>query len=399
MSAGARPTFGTPELLGEHDAELRPVSDGVSRTTTWEFPSRAAVAAAMEDAEPGRFYPRYGHPNSLLLEATVAQLEGASACVSFASGMAAISAIPLALLRSGDGFACARACYGGTNALLGELLRFGIEVSRFDAFDPASLDRVLDSGVRLVHVESPVNPTARILDLRAIAERVHARGALLSCDATFLPPPMQRALSLGVDLVVHSATKFLGGHSDILAGVVSGSRALIAKLERWRRYGGAVLGPDDAWLLRRSLETLELRTRAQCASARELAFFLAEHPGVARVHYPELPGHPDAAFLDQQSGVGGSTFTFEVVEDGTPEGGERAATRVYDRLRVFRRAVSLGGVESLACLPADTSHHSNSADEMREMGFEPHAIRLSVGLEPVAALREDLAQALDLASG
>lgn len=235
MSSGARPTFGTPELLDDHASGVRPVVDGVARTTAWEFPSRAALAAATQDADPGRFYPRYGHPNSLLLEASIARLEGAEACVSFASGMAAISAIPLALLRAGDTFACARACYGGTHALTPELARFGIRVVRFDSFDLASLDEALAQGPRLVHVESPVNPTARILDLAAIAERVHARSALLSCDATFVPPPLMRCLDSGVDLAVHSATKFLGGHSDILAGVVSGSRENIARLEHWRR--------------------------------------------------------------------------------------------------------------------------------------------------------------------
>lgn len=149
-----------------------------------------------------------------------------------------------------------------------------------------------------------------------------------------------------------------------------------------------MLGPDDAWLLRRSLETLELRVRAQCASARKLAEFLAEQDGVERVHYPELDGHPDRARLAQQSGLGGAVLSFEA------RGGDAAATRIYDGLRVFRRAVSLGGVESLACLPADTSHQSNSAEEMHEMGFAPHAMRLSIGLEPYERLRDDLTAAM-----
>lgn len=382
------PPFGTPEYLDVAAGAVRPVVDGVERTTTWAYPDRASLRAAMDDAEPGRFYPRYGHPNSLLLEAWMARLEGAEACVSFASGMAAISAIPLALLSSGDRWAYAAACYGGTHAFAKDLPRFGITADRFDSFSSDSLDEVLARGAVLVHVESPVNPTGRILELTRVAERVHAAGALLSCDVTFMPPPVQRSLTSGVDLAVHSATKFLGGHSDILAGVVSGSRELIAKLERWRRRSGAVLGPDESWLLRRSLETVEIRTRAQCETAEELARWLAKDDRVERVHHAALDEDASELRLAQQSGLGGAVMAFE------PRGGDATTTRVFDALRVFRRAVSLGGVESLASIPVDSSHHSYSSDEIRAFGFAPHAIRLSVGLEPVEELRRDLDRAL-----
>ncbi|MCB9917165.1 MAG: aminotransferase class V-fold PLP-dependent enzyme [Planctomycetes bacterium] len=374
----ALPPFGTPEWLeaGTRQAnDVSPVTPHVSRTTTWDFADRAAVRAAMFDASPGTFYPRYGHPGIIALEAEMSVLERAEASLAFASGMAAIAAVPHALLGPGEGYAYAAACYGGTHALGRDLPRFGFSSHRFDAFSLSDLDRVLDQDVRIVHVESPVNPTGRVVDLEAIVARVAGR-AIVCCDGTLLPPPLQRPIEMGVDLVVHSATKFLGGHSDILAGIVSGKRELVARLEKWRRLSGGLLAPDDAWLLRRSLATVELRARAENENARKVAEWLANDARVERVHYP----------FDRE--FGGALVTFE------PRGGEQAMTRTYDSLRRIRRAVSLGGVESLASIPIDTSHVAYGDEEFEKLGFGRHAIRLSVGLEPFEDLRDDLDQAL-----
>ena len=384
------PPFGTPAWLeAEHcglhgavegEAAPSPVAPPLDRTTTWAFKDREGVRAAMFDASPGRFYPRYGHPSLIGLEAELARLEGAEACLAFASGMAAIAAVPFGLLDQGGKYAYAAACYGGTHALASQLRRFGIEALRFDAFELDAFDRVLDSGATLIHVESPVNPTGRQLDLEAIVARVAGR-AILCCDGTLLPPPLQRPLEYGFDLVLHSATKFLGGHSDILAGVVSGRLEWIVKIEKWRRTSGGILGPDEAWLLRRSLATLELRARAQNDVARALATWLAADPRVERVHYPF------------ERSPAGALVTFEC------RGGEAAMTRVYDALRVVRRAVSLGGVESLASIPIDTSHVMYSDEDFATLGFARHALRLSVGLEGLEVLRQDLDEALSASSG
>ncbi len=390
----ADPSFGTPELLARRvqAAGGSPVSAGVERSTSWEFPSRAGLVAAADDQAPGHFYPRYGHQAGRLAEATLATLEGAEGSVLFASGMAALSSTFLCFLSHGDRLAISKKCYGGSVLIArDELPRFGIDVEFFDPFVAADVERVLATSPKLVHVETPVNPTGRVLDLAYLSARVHEAGALLSVDATFLPPPLQRTLAHGADLAIHSATKFLGGHSDVLAGAVSGSLALMHELERFRRKHGAVLGPDAAWLLRRSLETLELRVHAQCQSAATIAGWLANEGrklGVDRVHYVGLPGHEDRELAERVLQAFGAVFSFEVA------GGLDRAERVFDALRVFRRGVSLGGVESLVAMPVDGSHRMLTPDEFAQVGFAPCAIRLSVGLEPAETLRADLEQAL-----
>jgi len=342
---------------------------------------------------PGEFYPRYGHPVGRLFESRMAALEGADGAVSFSSGLAAIHAAFCTLLRSGDAIAVSNRVYGGVEAMIAsDLPRFGIEVRRFDPFEQHSLDRVLDESVKLVHVETPTNPLCRVVRLQNLADVARQHGALVSVDATFLPPPFQRPLQHGADLVIHSATKILGGHSDAQAGVVSGRHALLEQLEAFRRRTGAILSPDTAWLLVRSLATLELRTRQAAANAARLAEFLdrvrASGGKVSRVHYAGLPGHPDHEVARATVNSFGFMLSFEV------DGGLAEAIKVYDRFRVVARAVSLGGVETLASLPVHTSHAMMSSDELRRAGIGEGLIRLSVGIEPYEALEADLAVAL-----
>lgn len=372
---------------------LGPVAPDLTRATTFAYPSAEALRAVGDEEARGDFYQRYGHPNGRLFEKQVAELEGADGAVSFASGMAAISAVFFGLLRAGDVIAISRYVYGGVEALAAEdLPRFGVEVRRFDPFDETSVRDATRGKIKLIHVETPTNPLCRVIDLKRIVEAAHRCGALISVDATFLPPPLQRPLAHGVDLVVHSATKILGGHSDILAGVVSGRHALLERLERFRRRTGAVLAPDAAWLLVRSLATLELRARRSADNALRLANFLdrlrAQGGKIAQVHYPGLPHHPDHAIASVYMQSFGFVLAFEVT------GGLSAAVAAYDRLRVIARAVSLGGVESLASIPLHTSHAMMPPDERRRAGIADGLIRLSVGIEPYEALEQDLATAL-----
>ncbi|MGH7150057.1 MAG: trans-sulfuration enzyme family protein, partial [Planctomycetota bacterium] len=254
-----------------------PLSPDVTRSTTFEKGSAEEVRAVGAGEAPGEFYPRHGNPNGRILESRVADLEEADGAVSFSSGMAALHGIVFGQCRSGDRIAASRDVYGGMTAMLRvDAPRFGIEVRPFDPFDPRSLASAVEGGVRLLHVETPTNPLSRVVDLPAIASAARKAGAILSVDATFCPPPFQRPLSSGADLVMHSLTKFLGGHSDALGGIVSGRHELLEPIEAFRRRTGGILGPDTAWLVQRSLGTLELRVAAACHTANRLAAFLEE---------------------------------------------------------------------------------------------------------------------------
>lgn len=375
-------------------ASQGPLAHDLTRSTTFAYPSAERLRAVGAGEIAGEFYPRYGHPAARAFEGRVAEAEEADGCVSFASGMAAIHAMFLAFAGAGDAVAVSRDVYGGVSALLREdLPRFGVEVRRFDPFDPADLERALAGRVRLVHLESPTNPLCRVLDVARIAAAARARGALLAVDATFVPPPFQRPLEAGADLVMHSATKFLGGHSDALGGVVSGRFDLCDRLEAFRRRTGAILAPDTAWLCLRSMGTLELRAARMAENAARLAAWLdgvrLRGGPVVAVHYPGLPHHPDHAVAKRTLRGFGSILAFEV------RGGLPGAITVYDRFRLIARAVSLGGVETLACLPLHTSHASASPEERRRSGISDGLIRLSAGVEPYVDLEADLSAAVE----
>lgn len=384
--------YGHPGLLkhGQVSAEGSPLSPPLIRSSTFEYPDRESHNHATDGSD--RFYARNGHEIGRLVEARLAELEQAEGALLFSSGIAAITAVLLGLSESGSRLALSRYSYGGTLALAKEVLpTYGIQVELFDPFDPVQVDRALANKPDLVQVETPINPTLRLLDIEAFASRVHAAGALLSVDATFIPPPFQRCLRQGADLVVHSATKFFGGHSDVLAGVVLGHDAELVRLEDWRRKTGPILGQDAAWLLNRSLETLELRFREQSARARDLAQHLEQtrdELGIEALHYPGLETHPDHELAERTLHTFGSMLSFELT------GGLARAGRAFDALQTIHRGPSLGGTESLICLPAETSHAMLSEAEMRSIGFGPGLLRLSVGLEPLDQLIGDLEQAL-----
>lgn len=362
------------------------------QTAGWEATDLAGNEA-MGDGQ-GYFYARYGAPNSDGVAQAVAGLEGAEAGACFASGMAAISAVLTALARPGSVVVAVRSLFGGTIYALDDLSRrLGFTVRWAEAARPEAVAPLLEGDVSLVHVETISNPLLRVADVAGLAPLVHARGALLTVDGTFATPVLSRPLSLGADLVIHSATKFLSGHGDLAAGVVCGPQAHLSPLRRALALHGANLDPFAAWLLARGLRTLHLRLTRQSDNAARVAQALAAHPAVARVHYPGLAAHPDHPLAAAQLDAGGPMVAFEVaVPPGQAALG--AARSVFDRLRLIRRVASLGDVESMVLHPATTSHRRLPAEERARAGISDGLLRLSIGIEDPRDLIEDLDHAL-----
>lgn len=357
-----------------------------------------------EVGNAAHIYSRLGHPNLDMVEARLAALDGAEAAAAFNSGMATHSAIALAHLRPGDAMVFSRPIYGGTNGLYAQLMpAFGIGHAEFvDGCDRADVEAAVDAAsrqgpVKLIVVESPANPTAAIVDIAMVVSVADALGAktgtrpLVVVDNTLLGPFMQRPIALGADLCMTSLTKYCGGHSDLLAGGVSGREALIQPLRLLRTTLGSHLDPYTCWLLLRSMETVHLRVERAMDNARAVATFLRDHAKVAKVTYLGFlaEGTPQRAVYDRQCGAAGSTFSFDLV------GGEAEAFRFLDRLELLRFAVSLGGSETLITHPATTTHYAISPEERAAGGINDATLRLSVGIEHVDDLIADLRQALN----
>jgi len=383
------PLYGTPQPSRPPLGPLSPLLDRSSTSAQADAEALRALGAA---ERPGDFYQRLGHRNGREFESLVAALEGADGAVSFASGMGAMSATLAAHLSSGDRVLVAQEVYGGTAAFATQdLPRFGVEVDRFSSLDLASLRAQLGRPAKMVVFESPINPTLRVVDIEAVVAAAREAGASTVFDGTFSPPPIHRVLDLGVDLVVHSATKFFGGHSDVLAGVVAGRHAHLGPIESWRRRTGGLLAPDVAWLLQRSWPTLSLRVQAQQDNALALARGLQELArtgALAAVTYPGLEDHPDREIVARQMQGGGAVLSFEL------PGGMPAVLAALDRLQVIARGASLGGVETLATAPAYTTHAPLSPQQRADAGISDGLMRIAVGLEPVEELMADLRQAI-----
>ncbi len=334
-------------------------------------------------------YTRYGNnPNHLALEARIAALEGADACVATASGMAAIAVALLSAVASGDTILAARALYGGTRTLLDrELARLGVTTTYADFFDE-SWRAALHTGVRLVLVETPTNPLVRVLDLAPIADAARAAGALLVVDSTFATPINFRPLEHGADLVVHSATKYLGGHSDVTAGVVAGTTEAIEPVRERARIFGPTLDPHAAWLVERGIKTLAVRMERHNRNGTTVAQWCERHPRIRRVHYPGLPSHPDHETAARILNGFGGMLGIEV------EGGGEAATRFVERLRLCHVAPSLGGVETLVSEPRHTSHAGLTAEDRARIGIADGFVRFSLGIEDAEDIIADIEDAL-----
>lgn len=360
----------------------------VYNTTTYRFPDTASIQNVVEGRAPGNLYTRWGsNPTIQELEQGLAGLEEAEDALAFASGMAAISASLFA--HGGNGIVCVGDLYGGTQELLTRHFQpLGIPVTFLLQHDSEQLASALNKPGMLVYCETPANPTLSILDIQKLAEQAHAGGALLAVDNTFASPINQRPLALGADLSIHSASKFLGGHSDITAGAVMASAEQIKPIALWRKNLGQILAPETAALLSRSLRTLPVRVRQHNENAMNVASAMADHPAIKRVLYPGLPSFPGHALAARQMCGFGGVLTIEI------KGEREQAAKVADSLQIFLLATSLGGVESLVSQPCNTSHHSISQEERERHGITDGMLRLSVGLEDAGDLIADLNQAL-----
>lgn len=392
MTTESRPGIGTLSIwAGEQEDSwqnstqvpvVHSVSFGYSDLDQW---LRVAKGQA-----PGHIYGRQTNPTVQAFEEKVRQLEGAEAATCFSTGMAAISSTLFALLAQGERAVSIRDTYGGTSKLFLEFFpRMNLQAELCETTDSDSIEKAIGEGCELLYLESPTNPTMKVVDLRRLAASARSSGAIVVVDNTFATPVNQRPLELGADLVIHSATKFLGGHADALGGVACGRRELIERIFRYREIVGPTLHPEAAYLLLRGMKTLHLRIRQQNQSALEIARFLQSHPSVERVFYPGLeddPGHEIAR--KQMSGFGG-VLSFQLAGDFD------TVRRFLPRLRFAHRAANLGAVETVAGPPATTSHVELSPEQRQELGIPETLVRYSVGIEETEDLIADLTQALD----
>jgi cystathionine gamma-lyase len=333
-------------------------------------------------------YSRSGNPTRAALESCLAALECGDRGLAFASGLAATTAV-LSTLKPGDEVAAAADLYGGTFRLLERVFRPWGLVSRYtEDPTPAGFARILTPATKLVWLETPTNPLLQILDIAAIAKMAHNVGAKLAVDNTFASPYLQQPLRLGADLVVHSTTKYLGGHSDVVGGAVIGSAEIMQPIAFYQNAAGAVAGPFDAWLTLRGIKTLAVRMERHCSNARQLAAWLGEQPQVEKVYYPGLPSHPGHAIAARQMRDFGGMISLRL------KGGKTPALAMLSRTKLFSLAESLGGVESLIGHPATMTHASIPLEIRQARGVDDGLVRLSVGIEDVNDLREDLQQAM-----
>jgi methionine-gamma-lyase len=364
------------------------VGVSVSRTANFTFESTEEMKRWAEGKSSAYVYTRDGNPTLTVAEEKLAALEGAEAAIVTASGMAAISSALLAVLKTGDEVISTRQTYGGTYRLMRDNFpRFGIVVRHVES-DLAGIRQLVNPRTKALYIETPTNPTLRLVDLKKAVAFAKEWGLISLIDNTFASPVLQKPIELGFNIVLHSATKYLSGHSDLIAGAAAGSRAIINEVRHNIINLGGSMDPEAAYLLIRGMKTLGVRMERQCENAMIVAKYLAKHPKVSSVHYPGLASHPDHKLAKRQMKRFGAMLAFDL------KGGLPAARRFCDRVRIFLLAASLGGVESLVVLPIYTSHYNMSDPELRAAGVAPGTVRVSVGLEDPADLIEDLRQAL-----
>jgi cystathionine beta-lyase/cystathionine gamma-synthase len=367
-----------------------PLATPIYQTSTFEVSDTDEQVRA---THTDRFYTRYGNPTHTVAEAAIAELEGADAALLFSSGMAAITTAILSLVKSGDHIVAQRDIYGGVTKFLSQWLsQFGVETTFVDTTDYVQYERAIRPNTKLIHLESPTNPTLRVVDMKKVAALAKEQNLITVIDGTFGTPINQRPVEFGIDLVMHSGTKYFSGHGDLICGIVAGRKDLIEKIHETRTTLGCCMDPHAAFLLLRGIKTLAVRVHRQNENTLRIAKFLAGHGSVKRVHYPFLEGHPQRTLAMQQMTGAGGVLSFEV--DGSGED----ARRVAEALRLFTLAPSLGGVDSLVTIPVLTSHAMISAEERRKMGVTEQMIRLAVGIENAEDLIEDLERGLKVMS-
>ena len=381
--------IGTRAVHGNKPTERGPLTTPIVQSATFVFESSAEMHRYLEGGEDLYLYTRYENPTLRELESRLAALEEAEAAVVFASGMAASTTGILSTVKAGDEVLASASLYGGVTRFVRDVLpNLGIRTRIVPTADLLRLDTVISDRSRLILLESPTNPSVEVLDLRTITAGAHDKGITVMVDNTFATPILQKPICLGADLVMHSLTKALAGHGDIIGGALVGGKERIEQARRLLKILGGCMDPHPAFLALRGLKTLHLRVQRQCENAMALALHLQEHPKVKTVLYPGLSSHPgnEVARL-QMSGFGGMLSI--VLEGGLP-----AAERFYDGLQLMARAASLGGVETLVSLPVHTSHHGFTGEQLRAAGIDPGMVRISLGVEDVADLVADADTAL-----
>ncbi len=375
---------------GQRRSEFQEHSEALYLTSSFVFESAAQAEARFRGGDDAWVYSRYTNPTVAMLQDRLAALEGAEACIATASGMSAILATGMALLKSGDHIVCSASVFGATVQLFGNYFaRFGVETSFVPATRVEEWQRACRPRTKLFFLETPSNPLTEVADIRALSAVAKQSGALLAVDNVFCTPALQRPLELGADLVVHSATKHLDGQGRVLGGAVLGNAKLVnEQLLPFLRTAGPSLSPFNAWVILKGLETLELRMRAQSAAALDLAQWLERQRAVARVHYPGLASHPQHALAARQQKAGGAVLSFEL------KGGREAAWRLIDATRLISITANLGDVKTTITHPASTTHGRLAPEARAAAGISDGLIRLAVGLESVADLQADLQRGL-----
>ncbi|MEW6724669.1 MAG: methionine gamma-lyase [Bacillota bacterium] len=362
----------------------------IYQTSTFVFPSVERGAARFAGEEQGYIYTRLGNPTQAAFEAKMAALEEGEAALAFGSGMGAISATVLGVVRQGDHLVSDETIYGCTHAFFSHMLpSFGVEVTLVDASRPEAVEKAIRPNTKCIYIESPCNPTLKLIDMQAIAAIARRHGITTIMDNTFVSPYFQRPLEHGIDVVIHSATKYISGHGDVIAGVAVGRQEFIDMVRMTTLKDiGAVISPFDSWLLLRGLKTLAVRMEKHQANALEVARFLENHPKVERVYYPGLPSHPQHELAKRQMDGFGGMIAFEL------KGGLEQGKTVMNSVRLCRLAVSLGDVDTLIQHPASMTHSVVPEEDRLKAGITNGQVRLSVGIEDVEDIIADLEQAL-----
>jgi len=375
---------------GIHRSQFNEHSEALFLTSSFVFDNAAQAAARFAGDESGMVYSRYTNPTVEAMQERLAALEGAQCCVATASGMSAILATVLGLLRSGDHIVASRSLFGATVQLFNNWLpRFGIQVSFVGGPQPAAWTQALRPNTRMLFLETPSNPLTEIYDIAALSDVAHRANAWLVVDNCFCTPALQRPFELGADIVIHSATKYLDGQGRVLGGAVLGARALIQDpLTTFLRNAGPTLSPFNAWVILKGLETLKLRMDAHCAGALTLARWLEQHPRVTRVYYPGLSSHPQHELASRQQTSGGGVVSFIV------KGGREAAWRVVDGTSMISITANLGDAKTTITHPASTTHGRMSPEAKAAAGIEEGLLRVAVGLESVRDIQADLERGL-----
>ncbi len=364
-------------------------SEAMFLTSSFVFSSAAEAAARFKGEQPGPIYARFTNPTVNMMEERLAALEGAERCVAFASGMAAILATVMGLMKAGEHIVASRSIFGSTVQLFSNILgRFGVETTYVSPTDPAEWRAAVKSNTKLFFVESPSNPLTEVSDIRALAAIAHESGAWLAVDNCFCSPALQKPLELDADIVIHSATKYLDGQGRVLGGAVLGSQALMEGVYTFLRTAGPTLSAFNAWVILKGLETLSIRMAAHSNNALALAQWLEAQPQVARVLYPGLPSHPQHALAMAQQKTGGGIVAFEL------KGGKDAAWKLIDATRLLSITANLGDTKTTITHPASTTHSRMTPEQRDAAGISDGLIRIAVGLESVADIQADLARGL-----